>query len=392
MHGRQLPRRLFGRFLASEWTWLAFYVLVAVVATDICVVRRCNNFLIFRAAFEHFVAGRDMYAAYPIEHADLYKYSPTFALLFAPFARLPYATSLLSWNLLNVGLIFQAIRITLPEGQRLEAIQLTGIGLVTTIDGTQSNGLVVALMVLAFGALERKRLVSAALAIAIGALIKLFPLCAAALAVPRTDRRRFALIGLGVGVSLVAMPLVFTDVHTLAMQYRSWYAMGTVDAHDRGASVMRLLHVAVGYEGPNWPVQLVGTMLLLLPLFVHRERWSDPDFRRGFLASLLVYSVIFNHKAEQPSFVIAVVGLAIWYAVSPRAPVRSVVTGSMFVATVPILIEVAAPGLLGGIDGPLLAASACCTVAWFTMQGELLDLVPERRRSLLRECDPVVQL
>lgn len=365
--------------LANEWTWFAVYLLVVVIATGICVERRCNNFLIFRAAFEHLLAGRDMYVHYPLEHADLYKYSPTFALLFAPFARVPFGAALFAWNLLNVLLIFQALRLLLTGKQRTAAIQLVGLGLITTVDGTQSNGVLAALIVLAFVALERNRLMSAAFAIAIGTLVKLFPIAAAAFVIPRRDRLRFAAYGIAVGAALVALPLLFTSPAVLTAQYRSWYAMGAVDALDRGASVMRLLHIAVGYGGPNWPVQLVGTLVLLLPLLVQQTRWEDPEFRRQFLASLLVYSVIFNHKAEQPSFVIAVVGVAIWFAVSARSPVRTLLTASTLLATVPILLTVAAPGVIAGsVDGPLLVAAACCSVAWFTMQGDLLDLFPER--------------
>ncbi|HEY9228876.1 MAG TPA: glycosyltransferase family 87 protein, partial [Gemmatimonadaceae bacterium] len=137
-------RGLIGR----ESTWFVFHLVIVVVATAICVERHCNNFLIFRTAFDHLVAGRDLYVTYPGEHADLFKYSPTFALLFAPFSKLPFAVSLFAWNLLNVMLIYVALRLALPASQRLEALQITGIGLVTTVDGTQSNGLVAALIVL----------------------------------------------------------------------------------------------------------------------------------------------------------------------------------------------------------------------------------------------------
>jgi hypothetical protein len=369
--------RVIKRCLASEYTWLAFYLVVVLSATSICVERRCNNFLIFRSAFDHLLAGRDMYVLYPREHADLFKYSPTFALLFAPFARLPYDIALLGWNLLNVMLVFQAIRLALPREQRLAALQLTGIGLVTTVDGTQSNALVAALIVLAFVALERGWLARGAFAIGLGASIKIFPLAAGALALARPARRRFIITAAGAAILIVALPLIVTDPATLVAQYRSWYHMGAADAADRGASVMRLLHLATGYDGPNWPIQLAGTLLVLLPL-AKRSRREDPEFRRAFLASLLVYCVIFNHKAEQPSFVIAVVGVAIWYAVSQPSAVRNVVAASVFVATVPILIAVAAPWAVpGGVDTPLLLTSACCVVAWFTMQGELLDLFPE---------------
>ena len=371
--------RFLRRLLGHEYTWLGIYVLIAVIATAVCIVRRCNNFMIFRAAFFHLVAATDLYSVHPGEHVDLFKYSPTFALLFAPFAMLPFGVALLGWNLINVLLIYLAIRCVLPAAQRLEAIQLTGIGLVTTIDGTQSNGLVAALIVLAFAALERDRLVSAASAIAGGALVKLFPLAAVAFALPRRDRWRFAITGIIVGIVLVLLPLAATSPDALARQYESWFRLGAVDALDRGASVMRILNLIVGYSGPNWPIQALGTALLLLPVALRRKRWSDPNFRRAFLASLLVYAVIFNHKAEQPSFVIAAVGVSIWYATTARSVLREIVAGAVFISTVPVFITVVVPGLVADqIDGPLLSAAAACTLAWLTMQSELLELAAAR--------------
>lgn len=365
--------------LNTERFWLGVYLLVVAIATGVCVAKECNNFLIFRAAYSHLLVGRDLYVAYPAEHVDLFKYSPTFALLFAPFAWLPFAWALLAWNLINVLTLYYAIRVAVPEPNRLEAIQLAGLGMITTVDGTQSNGIVAALIVLAFVALERDRLAGAALAIVVGALIKIFPLAAAAFVLPRRDRWRFAAIVAAFGVALVALPLAVTSPSTVAAQYLSWYRLGSVDALDRGASVMRMLHVVAGYQGPNWPIQVAGAALLILPVILLPARWSEPEFRRAFLASVLVFSVIFNHKAEQPSFIIAMVGMAVWHATSPRSAVRNVVTGCTFVATVPILMTVIEPGLIAqSVDGPLLIASACCTVAWFTMQGELLDLFPER--------------
>ena len=368
------------RLIADERSWITLLLVTAVVATAICVGRVCNNFLIFRSAFDHLVAGADLYALHPAEHLDLFKYSPTFALVMAPFRALPYAVALLAWNLLNVLLIYAGLRLVLPREERLAAVQLTALGMVTTLDGTQSNGLVAATMLLAFAALERDRLRLAAVAIVSGILIKLFPACALALAAPRRDRAKFALWFAVIFAALVAVPLLVTPASTLLAQYRSWYAMGAVDALDRGASVMRLLHIAFGYDGPNWPVQLAGAALLMLPLA--RGQWSDPRHRRLFLASLLVYSVIFNHKAEQPSFVIAMVGVAIWYALKPRSLMRDVLAGGVIIATVPVFLGVAIPSLPGGIMPALLLTSAMCTAVWVGIQAELLDLVPETAESL----------
>jgi hypothetical protein len=360
--------------IASERTWLVLFIVTAVTATAICVGRVCNNFLIFRAAFDHLLAGTDMYVLHPAKHGDLYKYSPTFALAFAPFRALAYAPALLLWNLLNVLLIYVGLRAVLAPTERLPALQITALGLITTLDGTQSNGLVAATMILAFAALERNRLALAATAVTAGILIKLFPAAALALALPRRDRVKFALVLAAVFLALVAAPLVVTPAATLLAQYRSWYAMGAVDALDRGASVMRLLNI-VGYNGPNWPIQFAGAALLLLPLA--RGRWSDARHRKLFLASLLIYSVVFNHKAEQPSFVIAVVGVAIWYSLRPASLARDVLAGAVVVATVPVLLAVAIPWLPGGIMPPLLLTSGACTAVWLGIQAELLELGPE---------------
>lgn len=366
--------------LDDQRTWFALYALVVLIATSICVGRVCNNFLIFRAATDHLVAGRDLYAWYPAEHFDLYKYSPTFALAFAPFARLPFDPALLLWNAANILPIFLGLRLVLPAHQQLTALQLTGIGLITTVDGTQSNGLVAALMLFAFAAYERGRLVAGATAIAGGAFVKVFPLALLALLLPRRDRWRAGAIFGVVFVALLVAPLIVTDPATLVTQYRSWFAMGSVDALDRGASVMRLLAELADYDGRNWPIQLAGTVIVLLPLVLRPGRWSRPEFRHQFLASLLVYSVIFNHKAEQPSFTIALVGVAIWYAIGPRTLGRTTMAAAAFLATVPILAAVADPTIFpDGVMAPLRLTVAACTLVWVRQQADLLDLLPVSR-------------
>jgi len=91
-----------------------------------------------------------------------------------------------------------------------------------------------------------------------------------------------------------------------------------VDALARGASAMGLLAGVVPGSWPNWPVQLAGTLVLLAPLVLRPRQWNDARFLRLYLCSLLVYVVLFNHQAERPSYVIAVTGVALWYAMSPR--------------------------------------------------------------------------
>ena len=81
--------------------WLAAVVVVSVQANAL----HNNNFEIFRTAWGNLVAGRDLYAANPSHH-DFFKYSPTFALLFAPFAMVPFGVGMVFWNAVNAGALY----------------------------------------------------------------------------------------------------------------------------------------------------------------------------------------------------------------------------------------------------------------------------------------------
>jgi hypothetical protein len=118
----------------------------------------------------------------------------------------------------------------------------------------------------------------------------------------------------------VAIPL-----GDLVAQYRSWHAIEAKDALRRGYSLMHYVHAWFGVDWPNWPQQVAGTALLLLPLELRSDRWASPEFRRLFLCSLLVYSILFNHASESPSFVVAYAGIVIWYVSSPPSRLRTAV-------------------------------------------------------------------
>jgi hypothetical protein len=89
--------------------------------------------------------------------------------------------------------------------------------------------------------------------------------------------------------------------------------------------MMHYLHAWLGVDWPNWPVQIAGTLMLVLPLAVRWDRRNSEAFRRTFLCSLLVYAVLFNHASEPPTFIVAYAGIVIWYVSSPPSRVRTAV-------------------------------------------------------------------
>jgi hypothetical protein len=274
-----------------------------------------NNFLIFRAASRHLIAGSDLYTLYPAEHADLYKYSPTFALLFAPFAFLPLLPAIFLWNALNAGALFIALGMVLPRRAANVARAIVFLDMLGSLQNAQSNALVAALIVFTFAAYERHHTALGSLAAVGGAFIKLFPLAGVSFAMFHPRKVRVALAVVGSSVLLLALPLLVTPLHTLLAQYASWRAQSASEAAiKRGYSVMQMFENVLHGGWPNWPIQLLGIAILLAPVFFQRTRWHEWERRRLYLCSLLVFCVIFNHLAESPTFVVALSGVAIWFA------------------------------------------------------------------------------
>ena len=316
-------------------------------------------FKIFRQSFWHLVAGRNLYAPYPLEQgalpADLFKYSPTAALFFAPFAIPPYGLALFAWSLLGALLLFKSLTLVLEPRRAVLAAVLVYPDLVAALQACSSNAQIAGLIILAYAALERRRQLSGAIAIVAAAAMKIFPLAALTFALFQPRRRKFAFLVLGVALVAFLLPLLVTTPGLLLRQYRWWYAIEHSDAADLafGLSAMSMVRHWLGGAWPNWPAQLAGTIVLLAPLALRRDRWADPEFRLGFLTSLLAFALLFNHQAERSSFVIASAGVAIWCVSPPRG------TSAMLVRAI-----VGATALVGLKTFPLL-------VVWLLMQAEL---------------------
>lgn len=374
----QLPRAL-----AALW-------VTAVVVTSLQAgAHHNNNFAIFRTSWWNLLAGHDLYAPSSL-HRDLFMYSPSFALLFAPFAVVPFTLGMLLWNGLNAGALYWGLGRALPEREAFVARSIVFLDVVGSMQNAQSNALVAGLMIIAFAELERRHEIRGALAVASAALIKIFPVAAAVFAIFRPRRLpQFALRATLVAVILILAPLLVTSPSRLVDQYHSWGAIESAMSSMRGYSVMEQLHLWLGVDWPNAAVQLAGVVILLAPL-VQVPHWGSPRFRLLFLASVLMFCVLFNHKAESPSFVIAMAGVAIWFAVSDRGRLAWIVLGIVMVVTVLSASDAMPEVLQQQLFQPYRLKTLPVLLVWIITQVELW------RRSVsapfpARQVDPAAQ-
>lgn len=294
-----------------------------------------NNFVIFKQSFFHLLQGKDLYALYPDQYWDYYKYSPTFAWFMAPFALLPDWLGLIFWNVLNCLLLYLAIRKIddLETKNKLWLLLFIALELFTSIQNAQSNGLLAALIILAFSAFDKKKISLAALFIIASFYLKIFGMVALILFLLYPHKIKFLLYSVGWFIFLGILPLLFIPMPQLINLYRSWIHLLIMDQSvSQGLSLMGILHSWFSMQVPKAVILLVGVIFLVMPFF--RSRGDIPkNFKVNYLASLLIWMVIFNHKAESPTYILAMSGVGLWFFSNPQTRLNLILTVLAFILT-----------------------------------------------------------
>ena len=357
----------------TRWLLLGAYLGAALVAAYVCAfVQHCNNFAIYRWAFTNLAEGRNLYGQHPGQHWDLFKYSPSFALLMAPFSLLPFGAGMILWDVLNALALFYAVHRLLPDRRGEPALLLVLVAFVLTSDGSQVNPMLTGLMVLSVVGLENADVrgdVAAALAIGIGTITKIFPIAAATLGLRRAGVSRFAGILCLTLVALLLAPLVVTPAPTLMQQFSWWRAILAHDVRATGVSLLETLAWS-GWSRGNALPETAGVALLLAPVFARAE-W-DTDRRRLFLCSILLYVVLFNPQAERPSFILALTGASLWSVTSARSALRTGLMVMLGVAASLAMVADLSQGSLGAWrHAPLQFLVLSCATVWVAVQLDL---------------------
>jgi hypothetical protein len=296
---------------------------------------RYNNYIIFERSFHHLINNQDLYILYPNEHWDLYKYTPAFSVFFGLFAMFPDWIGLNLWNLLNALILLFAIyylpRLDIMEKGLILMIVL--IELMTSMQNSQSNGLIAGLLVLSFGLLENKKYLFATLCIIFSACIKIFGIVGLALFLFYPKKWKLSLYTFLWTIVLFIVPLVFVDINQYLKLIQSYLAMLNNDhTISYGYSVMGWLNSWFDIELNKNTIVLVGSVVFLIP-FSRFNQYKNYTFKYLALTSILIWIVIFNHKAESPTFIIAMTGVALWFISCEKSIFNIVLFSCAFILT-----------------------------------------------------------
>ncbi len=289
-----------------------------------------NNYVIFRNSFFHLTNQQNLYAFYPHEYVDNFKYGPLFSVLMAPFSMLPLSLGCLLYLLTSASVLFLAIR-SLP----LTGIARNGFYWVCLMDFAnnqghfQTNGIIAALIILAFTYVQRDKDVWATLCIALGAFIKVYGLVGLAFFAFSRRKVRFLAFLAGWSVVFYLLPALFSSLQFINDSYVQWFVALAQKSELNAAlggftdqSVIGFIRRLVANPDiPELPIMAAGFLLLVLP-YLRISCHRDLRFRLLALACVLMFVVLFSTGSESPTYIILQCGVATWFCAASGLPVR----------------------------------------------------------------------
>lgn len=355
------------KIISDQRFILALFILFAIAAgTESLSHAKYNNYIIFERSFEHLKNNQDLYVMYPQEHGDLFKYTPTFAVFFGVFGALPDWLGLQLWNLINALCLLMAFYylpgLSSSEKGLISLVVL--IELMTSLQNEQSNALMAGLMILTFGLLERKKPFWAMMTLVFSVFIKMFGIAGMALLIFYPDKVKNLLYIVFWTLLFLMMPLFFVDRIQIITLYGSYLDLLIKDFDaSYGYSVMGWLQ---SWRMPEFNKSLVigiGLALLFLP-FVKIRKHLDFYFRYLFLSSVLIWVVIFNHKAESPTYIIAMSGVALWFVKCEKNMINTVLFTLAYLFTTLSPTDLFPEYLRVNVVEPYVLKALPCILIW----------------------------
>ena len=313
-----LAKPFFRDFRTLAGLWLLLGVLAAVMK-----MHSHNNFLVFRGSFWHAWQGLPLYAEYPQEYWDINHYGPLFSLVIAPFAVVPEWLGLLMWCIaLSLGLYVAVRRSLLTSGQQLFVLWFCAHELLTALYMQQFNIAIAAIIVGAFFLIEKERDATAAFLIVLGTLVKIYGIVGLAFFFFSKHKVRFvAALAVWSAVMFVA-PMVLSSPDYVVGQYQAWMVdlasknSENAEALMQNISLLGMTHRVTGLEFSDLWLIVPGLVMFGIP-YQRINQYQNVAFRQTLLASVLMFTVLFSTGSESSGYIIALVGVVVWYTAAP---------------------------------------------------------------------------
>ncbi len=310
-------------FFRNPRTLFGLWMLLALVSALI-KFHKCNNFLIFKYVFWHTWNQTSLYAPYPTEYFDTNHYGPFFSLIIAPFAVVPLPIGLILWHVLMALALYVAVRkLPLAQGKQIFIYWFCAHELLTALFMDQFNIVTVALIVASYYCIEKEKDVMAACFIMIGTFVKLYGIVGLAFFFFSKHKAKFVAALFGWAIVCFILPMAISSPEYILGQYLEWkQSLGAKNMENMFSNmqnqsllglVRKISHISTYSD--LWLI-IPGILAFCAP-YLRISQYKNSAFRYAFLASVLMFVVLFSTGSESSTYIIAFIGVAIWYVAVP---------------------------------------------------------------------------
>ena len=314
-------------------------------------------------------------------------------MLIAPFAVLPDWLGMTLWSVFNTLVLVWAIKqlpLKLPNTTIL--LWICAHEFLTTILSFQFNPIMTAIIILSFVYADKKKDFWAAFMIVFGLYVKLYGIVGLAFFFFSKDKLKFIGSLFFWAIVLFVAPMLVSSPEYIIHTYVEWFDRLVVKNNENATllsmqdiSIMgmcrRLLH---DNSISNLPFLLFGIVLFGLP-YLRISMYKDLKFKLLLLSSVLIFTVIFSSGSESPTYIIAFVGVGIWFLIQNKPYSKFV----LFLFVFALLLTSLSPSDLfpkfirEGYIRPYSLKALPCILIWFMIIYEMMTLKKDTTNSVV---------
>jgi hypothetical protein len=331
------------RLLSYKYPAILYVVACLVTSIHKFTSNDFNGYSVIKYSFINLISRVDLYVLHPEQYVDMYRYSPFFSLFVSPFAYLPDYLGSVLWNLTGTIILLAGVYCLPYLNKNIKGMILyfCFFEYLASIQEFQSTVLIVGLILLTFYFFEAGKLMLAGLTVALLASIKIYGIAIGLMFLLYPNKRKFLLWSSVYLVGIIILPSIITGLGYLAEQYHAWQNLLSNDLSEAyGYSIMSLLDVIVPVE--RIYIQYFG-VFILMALFVFYRDELDYRIRYMLLSMIMIWLVIFNHRAESPTYIIATVAVVVAYFNTNQNIVLKLLLATVFVFTTIVFNYVSIP-------------------------------------------------
>lgn len=314
------------RFLIQKKVALSLWFgLSLIAAIKQAVGHHYNNYLIFKFVFVDLVHQHHLYLPQPKHFLDVNHYGPVFGLFIAPFVWLPDEIAVVIWVMFNAYILYLAILyLPLDNNQITIVLLLCAHELMTASFSVQFNPCMTAIILFSFILIKGKKDFWAACLIALGTFIKLYGIVGLAFFFFSKQKTKLIFGLVFWSIMFFILPMLVSSPSFIIQTYHDWFVVLIEKDAANALSLMQDISVMGMIRRIfHQPEIANGTVILpALALFgssyLFLKKYKDLTFQLLVLSSTLLFTVLFSSGSESPTYIIAFVGVAIWFVNLPK--------------------------------------------------------------------------